>query len=269
MSAFDTDLALPSRSPRPRSRGLTLVIDNGLPTRAFEDAIDSAADLIDVVKFGWGTALVSARLEEKIACLRDHQIAFYLGGTLFEKFVIQRRFDEYLELCHRLGCPMVEVSNGTIPMSNREKAWYITRAAADLVVLSEVGYKDAERSTELSGEDWVRCIRQDLAAGASWVITEARESGKSGICRPDGTVRLDLVERILASGVDVDRLIFEAPTKELQSFFVRRLGAEVNLANVAATDVIGCETLRLGLRSDTLMHFELECQPVSEVRAGA
>jgi len=101
------------------------------------------------------------------------------------------------------------------------------------------------------------------------VITEARESGKSGICRPDGTVRLDLVERILASGVDVDRLIFEAPTKELQSFFVRRLGAEVNLANVAATDVIGCETLRLGLRSDTLMHFELECQPVSEVRAGA
>ncbi|MGH9045835.1 MAG: phosphosulfolactate synthase [Acidimicrobiales bacterium] len=269
MSARTTGLRLPQRSERPRSRGLTMVIDNGMPLHAFEDAVDSASDYIDSVKFGWGTALVTAKLTEKIDCLRRSGIDYYFGGTLFEKFAIQHDFEAYLELCHSYGCPLIEISNGTIPMSNRDKASYISRAAEEFTVLSEVGYKDSDRCLQLSGDDWARCIAEDLAAGATRVITEARESGRSGICRPDGTLRFELIERILAAGTDANHLVFEAPTKELQSFFVKRIGPEVNLANVAPTDVIGCETLRLGLRSDTLMHYELEGRLEKELAAGA
>jgi phosphosulfolactate synthase len=246
-----------------------MVIDNGMPLHAFEDAVESASTYIDTVKFGWGTALVTQKLQEKIDCLVGLGIPYYFGGTLFEKYVAQDRFEAFLELCRRFGCRLVEISNGTIPMSNHEKAQYISRAADEFSVLSEVGYKDSERSLRLSASDWTRCINQDLEAGATRVITEARESGKSGICRPDGTVRFDLIERILRSRIDPNRLIFEAPTKELQSFFVKRIGPEVNLANVAPADVIGCETLRLGLRSDTLMHFELERRGDKELAAGA
>jgi phosphosulfolactate synthase len=269
MTAIRTDLCLPKRSERPRSRGLTMVIDNGMPVRAFVDAVESAADYIDSVKFGWGTALVTPRLAEKIECLRTLGINFYFGGTLFEKFVVQGAFESFLALCRDHACELVEISNGTIPMPNREKARYIERAAEEFVVLSEVGYKDNDRCLQLSGDDWIRCINEDLSAGATRVITEARESGKSGICRPDGTLRFDLVERILGSGIDPNLLVFEAPTKELQSHFVKRIGPEVNLANVVPADVVGCETLRLGLRSDTLLHFELERQHARELAAGA
>ena len=269
MTAIATGLSLPQRSERPRTRGLTMVIDNGMPVRAFEDAVESASDHIDYVKFGWGTAIVTAKLQQKIDCLVGLGIAFYFGGTLFEKFVVQDDFNAYMQLCRNFGCQLVEISNGTIPLSNHEKARYITRAATEFSVFSEVGYKDAERSDHLSGQDWIRCIAEDLAAGASRVITESRESGKSGICRPDGTLRFDLIEGILASGIDPNCLVFEAPTKELQSFFVKRLGTEVNLANIAPADVVGCETLRLGLRSDTLLHFELERQHLKEIPAGA
>ena len=269
MTAIATGLSLPSRGERPRTRGLTMVIDNGMPLQAFVDAVESARDYIDCVKFGWGTALVTTRLRQKISCLDDQGIDFYFGGTLFEKFVVQHSFDAYLELCRSFGCRLIEVSNGTIFLSNHAKTEYISRAAAEFLVLSEVGYKDDERGTQLSEADWICCIREDLASGACRVITEARESGKSGICRPDGTLRFDLIERILGSGIDANSLVFEAPTKELQSFFVKRLGAEVNLANIAPADVIGCETLRLGLRSDTLLHFELERQHRNEIQAGA
>jgi phosphosulfolactate synthase len=268
VSCIDTPLEMPPRSARPRRRGLTMVIDNGMPVGAFADAVESAAEFIDCVKFGWGTALVTPRLQDKIDCLRGLGISHYFGGTLFEKYVAQGAFEAYLELCHQFACPVVEVSNGTLPMSNGEKAEYIARASTQFTVLSEVGYKDTDRSLQLGPADWIRCISADLEAGATRVITEARESGKSGICRPDGTVRFDLIERILASGIDPDLLIFEAPTKELQSFFVQRLGAEVNLGNVAPGDIIGCETLRLGLRADTFMHFELE-RGAKEMAAGA
>lgn len=263
-------LVLPARSARPRSKGLTMVIDNGLPLHAFEDAIESGADYIDCVKFGWGTALVTSSLGDKIAWLNGLGIDFYFGGTLFEKYVAQGRFDAYLELCRHHSCRLVEVSNGTFPMTNHEKAAYIRRAVrAGFSVLSEVGYKDAERCLELSASDWSRAIAEDLDAGAERVIAEARESGRSGICRSDGSVRYDVLERILAGGTDPNRLVFEAPTKELQAYFVRRLGAEVNLANVAPADVVGCETLRLGLRSDTFMHFELERAQKEAVASGA
>lgn len=234
-----------------------MVIDGGLPTGMFEDAIASNAALIDLVKFGWGTALVTVDLERKIQCLRRHHVRFSFGGTLFEKFVAQDRFDGYLDLCRSSGADVIEVSNGTIPLTNSAKAAYVRKcAAAGFEVVSEVGFKDADRSQRLSPSQWVSCINEDLDAGAAMVITEARESGRSGICRPDGELRWGLIEDILSSGVKPSHLLFEAPTKELQTHFVTRVGPNVNLGNIAPADVIGLETLRLGLRSDTLAHFE-------------
>jgi phosphosulfolactate synthase len=229
-----------------------MVIDNGLPTGAFHDHIASTADLIDVVKFGWGTVLATPDIDVKIAVLEEHGIDFFFGGTLFEKHVLQDRFDEYRQFCRAWGCRVVEVSNGTVALSNEEKATYVALLSAEFTVFSEVGLKDTARSERMGTWDWVEYIRQDLEAGASLVIAEARESGRSGICHADGKLRSDVLDAILGSGVDVDRLLFEAPTKDLQVSFVRRIGPNVNLGNVAPGDVIGVETLRLGLRSDTL-----------------
>lgn len=249
-------LDLPARTDKPRRSGITMVIDNGLPRGYFADAVSSAAAHIDAVKFGWGTCMVTDALQEKIACLRDHGIRFWFGGTLFEKFVVQRRFDAFVDYCHGWGCTTVEVSNGTIPLSNAAKAAYVRQCAEEFEVVSEVGFKDAHRSDDLSSGEWIDSIGEDLGAGAALVIAEARESGRSGICRTDGSLRSELVDDILASGVDPDRLLFEAPTKDLQTHFVTRLGANVNLGNIAVQDVIALETLRLGLRADTLLHFE-------------
>ncbi len=262
-------LSLPCRSVKPRRRGLTMVIDNGVPAGAFADVLDSNADYIDLVKFGWGTALVTKRLAEKTAILEEHGISYFFGGTLFEKFVIQHRFDEYLALCHQHRCGIVEVSNGTIPITNAEKARYVSRVAKEFVVFSEVGYKDQERSAELHADQWVSFIDQDFNAGAACVIIEARESGKSGICSPDGNIRFDVVEQILGSGIPHEALMFEAPTKELQTFCVTRLGADVNLGNIALDEVLATETLRLGLRADTLLHFELEARQAGRLNVRA
>jgi len=253
-----TTLTLPGRTTKPRTTGLTMVIDNGLPNRFFIDAMTTAAPYIDVVKFGWGTAIVTPCLADKIAAAHDLGIRCCLGGTLFEKYVFADRFDDYLELCGRLGVDLIEVSNGTIPMSNFAKTTYIRKCASVLEVFSEVGFKDTARSDRLSPEDWIDAIAEDLDAGASVVITEARESGRSGLCHANGELRTALFEAILASGIGADQLLFEAPTKDLQARFVHRLGANVNLGNIAAPDVLGLETLRLGLRADTFMLFEGE-----------
>lgn len=265
----DIDLALPQRSSKPRRRGLTVVIDGGLPIGLFRDAVSSAAGYIDLVKFGWGTAVVTPKLLEKIAVLEEHGIGWFFGGTLFEVFVAQDRLASYVQLCRELGCSYMEVSNGTIHLPNAAKASYIERLAGEFHVLSEVGYKDADRSDALSADQWIEYIHQDLDAGATYTVTEARESGHSGICDASGALRFEIVEQIMDSDVDPDRLVFEAPTKELQTFFITRVGSEVNLANIAALDVVGVETLRLGLRSDTLLHFDLERQHLEEVAANA
>ncbi len=251
-----TGLILPIRSAKPRTHGLTILIDSGLPARQFEDAIESAEAIVDLVKFGWGTSIVSDHLERKIACLREHRIGYFFGGTLFEKFYQQHKVGDYYDYCMRHGCEYVEISNGTIDLPNEEKARVITDFARDFQVLSEVGYKDSEQSQMLAPSMWVAYIQQDLAAGASKVLLEARESGTSGICRPDGTLRYGLIEDIIHSGIQTDDLIFEAPNKTLQTTFIRRLGPEVNLANIAFTDIIALETLRLGLRADTLLAFD-------------
>ena len=246
---------LPSRATKPRRTGLTMVIDGGIPQRLFTDIVSSAPEYIDFVKFGWGTAVVTSGIRAKIDVLRAHDIGFYFGGTLFEKYVLQERFDDFKRFCADHGCGHVEVSNGTISMSNAEKASYIRKLADDFTVVSEVGFKDPVRSEQLPPSMWVEYINEDLAAGASLVTLEARESGKSGICRPDGALRFGLIEDVLTAGISQEHLLFEAPTTALQAHFVTRIGPDVNLGNVPASAIIGLETLRLGLRADTLAAF--------------
>jgi phosphosulfolactate synthase len=251
-----TTLTLPERAVRPRTTGLTMVIDGGLPPRHFADLISLGAEYIDYVKFGWGTSVVTGCLREKISVLDSRGIAFYFGWTLFEKFVLQGRLEDYRRFCADHGCRHVEVSNGTVDMTNTEKAGYIRTLARDFTVVSEVGFKDSGRSAQLPPSAWVECIGEDLEAGASLVTMEARESGKSGICRSDGELRYGLVEDVLSSAVPADTLLWEAPNTALQTYLITRLGTDVNLGNVPLSGVIGLETLRLGLRSDTLTAFE-------------
>ncbi len=251
-----TALHLPRRAAKPRGTGLTMVIDGGLPLWQFTDLVSSTAEYIDFVKFGWGTAVVTGCLDAKIEVLAAHDIGFYFGGTLFEKYVLQNRFDDFRKFCQEHSARHVEVSNGTIPMSNSEKASYIRKLADDFTVVSEVGFKDPVRSEQLPPSRWIEYIDEDLEAGASLVTLEARESGRSGICRPDGALRFGLIEDVLTSGISPGSLLFEAPTTALQAHFVTRIGPDVNLGNVPASAVIGLETLRLGLRADTLTAFE-------------
>jgi phosphosulfolactate synthase len=252
---IETALTLPERTPKPRESGLTMVIDGGTPLGLFTDLISLGAEYIDYVKFGWGTSIITNCLREKIAVLDSNGIGYYFGGTLFEKFVVQGRFEDYRRLCEEYACRHVEVSNGTIEMSNSEKAGYIRKLAGDFTVVSEVGFKDSDRSEMLPPSAWIACIKEDLDAGAAIVTLEARESGSSGICRPDGELRYGLLEDVLSAGIGVDKLLIEAPNTQLQTHMITRIGPNVNLGNVPAQGVIGLETLRLGLRSDTLNHF--------------
>jgi phosphosulfolactate synthase len=233
-----------------------MVIDGGIPLSHFADLVESAAEYIDFVKFGWGTAVVTSGLRVKIDVLRANDVGFYFGGTLFEKYVLQGRFDDFRQFCQEHSCQHVEVSNGAIRLSNSEKASYIRKLTGDFAVVSEVGFKDPDRSQHLPPSSWIEYIDEDLGAGASLVTLEARESGRSGICRPDGELRFGLVEDVLSSGISPECLLFEAPTTALQAHFVTRIGPDVNLGNIPAPAVIGLETLRLGLRADTLAAFE-------------
>jgi phosphosulfolactate synthase len=236
--------------------GITMMVDGGLSTRYFRDVVESGVEYLDYVKFGWGTALVTADLGKKMDVLRAAGVDFYFGGTLFEKFVLQDRLDDFRDLCHRYSCRYVEVSNGTIDLTNTEKAGYIRKLSDEFQVISEVGFKDAEKSENLPPSRWIQCIHEDLDAGAFLVTLEARESGRSGICRPSGELRFGLIEELLTCDIQPQTLLFEAPTTELQTFFVKRVGTDVNLGNIAATALLGLETIRLGLRADTLTCFD-------------
>ncbi|RFU65335.1 phosphosulfolactate synthase [Peribacillus glennii] len=246
-----TGLVLPNRENKPRTNGLTIVIDNGTPIQFFKDTINSAGDYIDFVKFGWGTSLVTRHLGEKIECLQENNIEYFFGGTLFEKYVSQGKVDNFYQYCKNYDCRFIEVSNGTIDITNKEKARFIRDFSTEFSIFSEIGKKDGDLAELQSDSEWLEYIHEDLEAGSTKVITEARESGTSGICSKDGTLRVGLIEQLLTSGIGLERLIFEAPTKKMQTFFINSAGSNVNLANIPFTDPIALETLRLGLRSDT------------------
>lgn len=245
------NLNLPSRPLKPRPTGISCLIDNGHPTSYFRDVVDSHGDLIDYVKFGWGTSLVTREIAEKIKLLEAHQIPFFFGGTLFEKAYQENCVDEYLTFCRTSGCKIVEVSNGTIRSSLDEKCDLIRRITRDFEVWSEVGFKDSQQSLDFPPSRWIESIEAEFEAGSVRVITESRETGTSGICRQDGEVRYGLIEDILNSGIDIDKLVFEAPNKDLQAYFILKIGTNVNLANIHFRDIVSTETLRLGLCHDT------------------
>lgn len=246
MAAF---LDLPERSAKPRDLGLTHVIDRGLSVAEVDGLIEVAGASVDIVKLGWGTAVVTANLPAKLDRYRAHGIPVVLGGTLTELAIHQGRVDGLIGWLTELGLEHVEVSDGTIDLDPELKLDLIGRLARQFRVFSEVGSKDAERI--MAPYRWVEQIQAELAAGAWKVIAEARESGTVGIYRHDGEPRMGLIDEI-AHEVDPGRLIFEAPRKEQQVFLLRRFGSEVNLGNIAPGDVLSLETLRLGLRADTL-----------------
>jgi phosphosulfolactate synthase len=233
-----------------------MIIDRGVPLRTFVDLVESFGDHFDFVKFGWGTSVVTKNFEAKLDVLRDAKIDFYLGGTLFEKYVVQDHFDEFRDLCAGYGCHYVEVSNGTIDISNDEKADYVKRLSDDFQVISEVGSKVQATSDLMTPAKWISFIQADLDAGAVLVTLETREGGRGGICRSNGELRYGLIEEILDSKIDHNRLLFEAPSTDLQTYFIQRVGSNVNLGNISTSDIVPLETIRLGLRSETLLDFE-------------
>jgi phosphosulfolactate synthase len=242
-------LDLPARSVKPRESGLTHVLDRGLAVREVDDLMEVAGGSVDLVKLGWGTALATANLRPKLERYRAHDIPVVLGGTLTELAIRQGRVEGLIAYLEELGLDHVEVSDGTIVLDHEDKLALIRRLAVRYRVLSEVGSKDDERI--MAPYRWVEQIGTELEAGAWKVIAEARESGTAGIFRPDGEVRMGLIDEI-AHAIPPDRVLFEAPRKEQQVWFLRRFGAEVNLGNIAPGDVLSLETLRLGLRSDTV-----------------
>jgi phosphosulfolactate synthase len=242
-------LDLPDRCAKPRERGLTHVLDKGLSCADAEGLLEVAGPSVDLVKLGWGTAVVTANLEDKLRCFERAGVPVVLGGTLTEIALRAGRIDGLVAWMRELGLRHVEVSDGTLAIPPEEKLALIRRLAAEFTVLSEVGSKDAEEI--MAPYRWVEQIEAELDAGAWKVITESRETGSAGIYRPDGEVRMGLIDEI-AHRVDVDRLLFEAPRKEQQVWFIKRFGREVNLGNIAPDDVLSLETLRLGLRADTV-----------------
>ncbi len=245
------NLNLPNRSVKPRVNGLNMLIDNGYPLNYFQDVIESFSEHIDFVKFGWGTSLVTKDIKKKISILKSNGIDFCMGGTLFEKYYQQNNTEGYKAFLDHYSCHFVEISNGTIDMPNSKKAEYIYDFAKHYQVFSEVGSKNTVRSENMPPSEWVTYIKEDFSAGASKVITEAREGGSSGICKSNGQLKYGLINDIIQSGFDIDKLIFEAPSKPLQVFFIEKIGINCNLANIAFADIVSLETLRLGLRSDT------------------
>ena len=255
MPAFnDGWLGVPARPGKPRQIGLTHVMDKGLNIRDIEGMFDTAGDFVDIVKLGWGTSYVTNNLEKKIALYRSFGTPVVCGGTLFEAAYAKGKLKEFKAWLVEHRFAHVEISDGTIEIPRDEKLELIRDFARDFTVLSEVGSKDSE--VVYAPYQWVEWIREELEAGSWKVITEAREGGTAGIFRKDGDMRTGLIDEI-AHGISIDEVIFEAPTKASQAWFVKHFGPNVNLGNIPPDEVIPLETLRLGLRGDTLKEMLL------------
>ena len=243
---------LPERAHKPREEGLTHVIDTGLSTAEAEGLMASAGDYVDLVRLGWGSAYVTRDLDAKIECYRAAGVPVMLGGTFTELAWLQGRVEELRAWLHELGIEHVEVSSGTVRIPDDEKLELIRSFGEEFTVFAEVGEKDP--AALLAPYRWVQMIKDALEAGSRWVICEGRATGDTGLYRPDGEARTGLIDEILHE-VGASRLIFEAPKKHQQVWFIRQLGPQVNLGNILPGDVISLETLRLGLRADTLELF--------------
>lgn len=243
---------IPERTSKPRQTGYTMAMDKGLSLREVEDFLSVSADYIDIVKLGWGTSFVTPCLKEKLKLYRDAGLPTYFGGTLFEAFVVRDQFDDYRKVLDKYEMTFAEVSDGSIELDHDIKCSYITKLAEQVTVLSEVGSKDAEKI--IPPYKWIKLMQAELDAGAWKVIGEAREGGNVGLFRASGEVRSGLVEEILTK-IPFEKIIWEAPQKSQQVWFIKLLGANVNLGNIAPNEVIPLETIRIGLRGDTFDQF--------------
>jgi len=244
---------IPQRGEKPRSKGVTMVMDKGLSLRQAEDMISASGHLIDFVKLGFGTSYVSNNVNDKIALYKSAGIRPYLGGTFFEAFMVRNMFDDYMRLViDKLKLDTIEVSDGSIQINHDSKCKYISKLSRHLTVLSEVGSKEA--GILISPNKWKQMMHDELQAGAWKVIAEARESGNVGIYRPSGKAHVSLIHKIL-NKIKQEDIIWEAPIKSQQVYFIKLLGSDVNLGNIAPDDIIPLETLRLGLRGDTFFTF--------------
>jgi phosphosulfolactate synthase len=243
---------IPERTQKPRDYGYTMAMDKGLSCREVEDFLSVAADHIDIVKLGWGTSFVTPKLQEKLQVYADAGIPTYFGGTLFEAFIVRNQFDDYRKILDKYGMSYAEVSDGSIELDHDIKCEYVRKLSGQVTVLSEVGSKDVEKI--IPPYKWIELMQKELDAGAWKVIGEAREGGNVGLFRSTGEVRSGLVQEILTK-IPFEKIIWEAPIKAQQVWFIKLLGANVNLGNIAPNEVIPLETIRLGLRGDTFSHF--------------
>ncbi|GGG16387.1 phosphosulfolactate synthase [Pontibacter amylolyticus] len=250
---------LPEREAKPRERGFTMAMDKGLSIREVEDFLDVAGEYVDIVKLGWATSYVVPNLQRKLDAYRAAGIPVYFGGTLFEAFIARNQFEDYRRVLDKYNMTFAEVSDGSIEMNHEKKCGYIQTLSEQVTVLSEVGSKDAEKI--IPPYMWIRLMQAELDAGAWKVIGEAREGGNVGLFRSTGEVRSGLVEEILTK-IPFEKILWEAPQKAQQVWFIKLLGANVNLGNIAPSEIIPLETIRLGLRGDTFTHFINNGQPI-------
>jgi phosphosulfolactate synthase len=243
---------IPERTLKPREAGYTMVMDKGLSLREVEDLIDVAGNYIDIVKLGWATSYVTPKLKEKLDIYRSAGIPVYFGGTLFEAFIIRNQFEDYRKLLDKYQMTFAEVSDGSIDLNHEEKCNYIKTLAKQVTVLSEVGSKDVQKI--IPPYKWIQLMQSELDAGSWKVIGEAREGGNVGLFRSSGEVRSGLVEEILTK-IPSEKIIWEAPQRDQQVWFIKLLDSNVNLGNISPNEVIPLETLRLGIRSDTFDFF--------------
>jgi len=244
---------MPDRPAKPREEGLTMMMDKGLSIRDTENFIETSSGYTDLVKLGFGTAVVTGKIiETKIRLYREAKIKVYLGGTLFEAFAIRDMVDDYLKLIEKLKLDTAEVSDGSMYMPHQQKLDYISRLSKNVTVLSEVGSK--QKGVEIPDEIWIEMMKTEIATGSWKVIAEARESGTVGIYHNDGTANEKLISRI-TDQIKPDKILWEAPTGKQQVWFVKLLGSDVNLGNIAPVDVVPLECLRRGLRGDTFFDF--------------
>lgn len=243
---------IPERNQKPRTSGITMVMDKGLSVNEAENFLSVSSPHVDIVKLGFGTSFVTPNLKEKLEIYRQHDIPVYFGGTLFEAFLIRNQFDDYLSVCAEFGISYMEVSDGSITIPHAEKCGYIEKIAQIGTVLSEVGSKDAAHI--MAPYKWIELMRAELNAGATYVIAEAREAGNVGIYRGSGEVREGLVQEILTQ-IPEEKIIWEAPQKAQQLYFIELIGCNVNLGNIAPSEVLPLESMRIGLRGDTFHLF--------------
>ncbi len=243
---------LPQRTQKPRNAGITMMMDKGLSVREVEDLLSTSSAHIDLVKLGFGTSYVTANLDKKITAYQSAGVPVYFGGTLFEAFIVRNQLEDYIKVLKKYNLKHVEVSDGSITLNHDKKCEYIKRLTQDFTVLSEVGSKDAEKI--IPPYKWIELMQKEIDAGVWKVIAEAREAGNVGIFRGSGEVREGLVQEILTK-IPEETIIWEAPQKAQQVYFIKLIGPNVNLGNIAPNEMIPLETLRLGLRGDTFSFF--------------